>query len=95
VIESSGSLTVAQENFFLITIFTIGYVLVTLNPISAAIASEVILLSEQKLIFTTIPIGNNVQYPIVSPWIPYTMLALVLGLVLVRLTIAFVRRIER
>lgn len=95
VIESSTTLTAVQENTLLTIMFTIGYILVILNPMSAAVASEIMLISEQELFFMNLPIGNGIQYPIVSPWIPYTVIALVLGILLVRLTVIFVRRVER
>lgn len=95
IIESSASLTAAQEDILMVIIFTFGYILVSMNPMAAAVASEVMLLAEQELFFTRLPLGNGIQYPIVSPWIPYTILALLLGLILVRLTIWFVRRVER
>ena len=95
IIESSASLTAAQEDILMVIIFTIGYILVSMNPMAAAVASEVMLLAEQELFFTRLPLANGIQYPIVSPWIPYTILALLLGIILVRLTIWFVRRVER
>ncbi len=72
------------------------YLMIMLNPISAAVVSEIILLNEQTAFFFLLPSPwGSISYPIVSPWLGYTFTYLLLSLVLIWLSIRFVRQAER
>lgn len=89
------NLTQYQQVFLEIVGVTIGYVLVAVNPASAAIASEIILIEYQSLFYTTLPLTNGWQYPIISPWIICVIVYILLSLFLVRLSTRLVARTER
>jgi ABC-2 type transport system permease protein len=72
----------------------LGWLIVSSNPLAAAISSEVLLLEQQATIYTALPLTNGRPFPIISPWIGYCVFYLMLGLVLIVLSIRFVRRVE-
>jgi ABC-type transport system involved in multi-copper enzyme maturation permease subunit len=89
------NLTQYQQLFLEIVGFSIGYALVAVNPASAAVASEIILVSQQSLFYTTLPLTNGWKYPVISPWIICVIFYIVLSLILVRLSTHMVARIEK
>lgn len=89
------NLTQYQMIFLEIVGITIGYLLVSVNPASAAVASEVMLVENQALFYTTLPLTNGWKYPIVSPWIICVIVYILLSLLLVRLSTKMVARIEQ
>ena len=89
------NLTHYQQIFLEIIGFTIGYILVAANPASAAIASEFILIENQSLFYTTLPLTNGWQFPIISPWIICVIAYILLSLFLVRLSTRLVARTEQ
>jgi hypothetical protein len=82
-------------------LITLGWLLVSTNPISTAIASEAILLQEQSPWYFSISLPSSAQVPnppdipVISPWIGYVVGYLLLSLVLIRLSIRIVSRPER
>jgi ABC-type transport system involved in multi-copper enzyme maturation permease subunit len=76
--------------------------LIASNPVATMIATEVILVSNQSLFYFTVPFTNYasasytpINAPFISPWIPFTLFASGLAVVLVLLSIANIRRRER
>jgi ABC-type transport system involved in multi-copper enzyme maturation permease subunit len=84
-----------QETLLEIGILIIGYSFVVVNPLATAIATEVMLVEEQNAFFATIPLSNGWDFPIIGPWIVYIFLCILFSLFLVRLSIVFVRRMEK
>jgi len=72
----------------------IGVLAIATNPLATAFATETLLFDEQKVFFYTQSLGNGVDLPVPLPWIPYTIFYLVLTLILIRLSIRWVRRAE-
>lgn len=70
-------------------------ILVALNPIAAAIATEIILVEEQSAFYFTTTLSNGLSLPLVSPWIVYVLAYLLLSLALVFLSVRVIRRTER
>lgn len=64
------------------------------NPVSAAVLSEVALLQQNSAFFFTLTLSNGAVIPVVSPWIVYTVLYLLMSVVLIALTVRRVRKIE-
>ncbi len=82
-----------------VLIYGLGLFICT-NPLAAGIASEVILLENNTVFYFTQSIydpntSNSIQLPLVSPWLPFAVFALLFGLVLIFLSILAVRRAER
>jgi hypothetical protein len=83
--------TLAQQIILVIA----GWTIVSLNPLAAAVASAVLLWEEQSLFFWTVPLNSPVNFQVVSPWISFTLLYPVLGLIMLYLSIRRVRRVEK
>ena len=74
-------------------IFTlVTWFMISTNPFMAAVISEVILVDQQSLFFTTHSLFGNGPSYLPSPWIIYVTLYLVLTIVMILLSILFVRR---
>ncbi|MEE8389232.1 MAG: ABC transporter permease subunit [Anaerolineae bacterium] len=71
------------------------FFIVSLSPISAAVASEIILTEENAILYFWYDIDSTHRIPIPSFWIVYTLVYLALALVLLLITILRVRRQER
>jgi ABC-type transport system involved in multi-copper enzyme maturation permease subunit len=77
------------------------WVLMMMNPLAAIIASEVILVNYQSLFYFTLPLNDPntgvtvLNAPVISPWLPYSLVALTVGTLLVLGAIVQVSRRER
>ncbi len=78
-----------------VILYSLGWLVVSLNPLAAAVASEVMLLEQQKIFFTTLPLSNGSLFPVIAPWISYTFFHLVLSCLLVMISVSFVRRVDK
>lgn len=72
-----------------------GWLLVSINPVATIIATEVILVESQSAFYTNIPITNGVQVPFISPWISYTILFFLASILLIKLSVRFVKQVEK
>ena len=72
-----------------------GWFLVTLNPVATAVVTEILLIEEQAIFYTNLPLPNGGSILIISPWIIYTILYLLLSFLLIWLSIRRVRRVEK
>jgi hypothetical protein len=69
--------------------------MISINPFTAAVLSEVILVDQQSLLITTRPIlGTSTSY-LLSPWITYVAVYLVLTIIMIVLSIYKVKRPDR
>ncbi len=92
---SSSSLATVHDNFLNIIL----WMLISTNPILAAIFSEVVLVEEQNLFYTNAAnnsslIGSSNFY-LPSPWIIFTVVYLFLAFLLILVSVYFVKRPER
>ena len=69
--------------------------LIAINPIATAVATEVILISNQSAFYFTIPLNNGFALPLISPWLPFMLFCFVFGWLLTLGSILAVRRAER
>ncbi len=67
------------------------WAMISTNPMLAAIISEVILIEDQSIFYTTSVLGSS-SLPLPSPWIPFTILHLGAAAILILLSIYFVNR---
>lgn len=86
-----SQISTAGEIFLLIG----GWLLVSVNPLATAVATEVVLLEEQSAFLFTLPLPSGVSVTLISPWIPYVIFYLIVSLVLLWLSVRFVRRVEK
>jgi ABC-type transport system involved in multi-copper enzyme maturation permease subunit len=89
------NLTNFQQSLLEILILVIGYAFVVINPLATAISTEIMILQEQNALFVTIPLSNGWKFPIIGPWIAYTLLYFLASLFLVWLSVRFVRQVEK
>lgn len=78
-----------------IILFVGGWLLVSLNPLGAALASEVVLLTNNSLFLFQMPLPNGNTLTMISPWLIYVVASLLSSLFLLWLSVRFVRRAER
>jgi ABC-2 type transport system permease protein len=82
----------------ILLLYGAGFFICT-NPLAAAVGTEVILLSNQTLLYFTQTLSDNLGHtfvmPLVSPWLPWSLFGFLLGMVLILLSIAIIRRAER
>ncbi len=78
-----------------IFLFIGGWLLVSVNPLATAVATEVVLMEEQSAFLFTLPLPSGVSVTLISPWIPYVIFYLIVSLVLLWLSVRFVRRVEK
>ncbi len=78
-----------------VALVMIGWLIAVTSPLTTSILTEVILVEEQSLFFTTMSLSGGTQLPIPSPWLGFSILYPVLTLVLLWMTIRIVRRAER
>jgi ABC-type transport system involved in multi-copper enzyme maturation permease subunit len=65
-----------------------------LNPVATAVATEMMLQSHGMVFFFTETLSNGTAMPLIAPWMAYTVLYLVIALILVLLSIRYIRRQE-
>ncbi len=85
--STSGQFT----DFLLFVVFA---VLACTNPIATAILSEVVLQQHGAAFFFTQTFPNGWSIILPSPWIAYTVIYLLVTIVLVRLSVRAVRRVD-
>ena len=93
--QALTALTNFQQTIFEIAILTIGYGFVIINPLATAISTEIMILQEQNAFWVTIPLTNGWKFPIIGPWIFYTLAYSLVSLVLILISIRLVRRAEK
>jgi len=73
----------------------LAFFIVSLSPISAAVASEIILTEENAILYFWYDIDTTHRIPVPSFWIIYTLVYFALALVLLLITILRVRQQEQ
>ncbi len=74
--------------------YTFG-VLIAINPIATAVATEVLLVDQQSAFYFTVPLSNGTTLPFISPWLPFMIFCFVVGVLMTIISIQAVRRPER
>lgn len=89
------NLSSAQQSLLEIALYTLIYILVVINPLATLFASELMYTELQSVFYGTLPMSNGGLFPIVAPWITYTLVVLLFSGFLIWLSIRFVRRAEK
>jgi ABC-2 type transport system permease protein len=84
----ASSATVDAMLAYLRQIFT------SLNPVATAIEAQTLLVERQVIGFTTVTLNNGSQVPVVSPWVSFTIIYLVISAVMLVLTVQQMRKVE-
>ncbi|HTY09134.1 MAG TPA: hypothetical protein VMF29_08215, partial [Candidatus Edwardsbacteria bacterium] len=64
------------------------------NPLATAILTEVVLQQNNSTFIYTQTFSNGASMPLPSPWIVYTVLYVILTIVLIRMSVVSVRRVD-
>ncbi len=75
-------------------LFAVFAILACTNPVATAILSEVVLQQSNSPFGYTQTFPNGMSIPLPAPWIVYTILYVVVTLVLVRLAVRSVRKVD-
>jgi ABC-type transport system involved in multi-copper enzyme maturation permease subunit len=90
-LDTASSMNIIQETVLTILL----WFLISINPLLTAIFSEMILIEEQNLFYTSNTLfGNSLPY-LPSPWIVYVIVYMVVTIILVYLSIRFVSKPDR
>ena len=94
--QSVLSGTMASSSILAQTLLILGgWFIISLNPIATAIVTEVILIEEQSAFYFALPLGSGNSVPIISPWISFVVIYAFLSLLMVWLSIRFVKQVEK
>ncbi|MDH5506739.1 MAG: hypothetical protein OEZ02_05925 [Anaerolineae bacterium] len=80
---------------FLYLLGVLFWILVSLNPISALLASQIILVEEQSYFFAKIPIDKGVDFFVISPWISCVVFYMVLSYFVFRMSVNLIKQKEK
>jgi hypothetical protein len=73
----------------------ISLALVSFNPVATALVSQQLLAERQILGFWTVTLtSDGTTIPVVSPWVSFTILYLVISTVLIVLAVREMRKVE-
>jgi ABC-2 type transport system permease protein len=64
------------------------------NPLATAVLTDIVLQQKGTLFIFTQTLSNGVSVPLPSPWIVFTIIYVLLAVLLVRLSVANVRRVD-
>ena len=78
-----------------ITVYTIGWLILSMNPITAAIASEIIYLSDHSIFIAELTLTNGSIYRLLSPWVMFLVFSAVAIALLLLLSIQILSRPEK
>lgn len=84
---------ISYSDFMEDLVLGIAWFFVSTNPLLTAIVTEAILIEDQSFFITTSVFGSG--FPVLSPWIPFTVIYLGLTALMVFTSIRFVRRPDR
>lgn len=69
-------------------------ILTSMNPVLTALESQQFIVNQQQIGFTQLTLSNGSTIPVVSPWISFTIIYLVISAVLLVMTIQEMRKVE-
>jgi ABC-2 type transport system permease protein len=94
VLSGGTNLPVGQQVFLETAMILVGWFFVCTNPVAAAIGTEVILMQQQSPLIFNIPLSNGTNVPVISPWIGFVVIYLILSVLLTWWSIQILRRME-
>jgi ABC-type transport system involved in multi-copper enzyme maturation permease subunit len=73
----------------------LAWLLISITPLATLIATEIFLLSQQSILWAKISLNSQVSITLISPWIAYAAIYILLSLFLLWLSIQIVNRSEK
>jgi len=86
-----GQLTTTMEALLI----RAGWLIISVNPLATAIVTEIIFIEQRSVFMASLPLNGDTNFPILSPWIGYSLIYLLLSLLFILLSIHFTRQTER
>ena len=86
-----GQLTTTMEALLI----RAGWLIISVNPLATAIVTEIIFIEQRSVFMASLPLNGDTNFPILSPWIGYSLIYLLLSALFIFLSIHFTRRTER
>jgi ABC-2 type transport system permease protein len=78
-----------------IALFTIGWMIVSINPLTASIATEIARINNGSLWILELSLSDGSAYKLLSPWIPFIFFATLMITLFILLSIQIIRRPDR
>lgn len=78
-----------------VLILTLAWILIFINPLSAAVVTEIANINNQTLWLLSIPLSNDVIYTLPSPWLPFLVFCSAMILLLILLSIRLADRPDK
>jgi len=94
-LSSMYNLPNVQQELVEIILLVVGWIFVIVNPAATTIVTESILIEEQTFLWFNLPLSNGTNFFILSPWIGYLILYMILSLLLLWLSAWLVKRRAR
>jgi ABC-2 type transport system permease protein len=88
---NAGQLSPAAE----VLLVVVGWLIIAINPLATAVTTEIILIQERSAFFATLPLSANENFQVLSPWIGYSLIYLLLSILFIFLSIRFTRRVDK
>jgi len=76
-------------------LLAIQWLIISITPLAAGIATQATLANGQGALVLSMPFGGGNTLQLLSPWIGYTIVYLLLSVILIALSIRFVKRVEK
>jgi ABC-type transport system involved in multi-copper enzyme maturation permease subunit len=76
-------------------LLSLAWLLISITPLAALISTEIILLSQQSVFWAKISLNSQTSVTLISPWISYALIYILLSLFLLWLSIVLVDRNEK
>jgi len=73
----------------------IQWIIVSITPLAAGITTQAMLASGQGAFVWSMPLSNGNTLQLLSPWIGYVVVYVLLSVILIALSIRFVKRVEK
>jgi ABC-2 type transport system permease protein len=91
-IYTSTNSRITQDTTLITMLLMFLWLMLSTNPFTAAIVSEIFLIQDQTLFLIKVPIPTSIGIYLLSPWILHVVLYLVLAALMIFLSILFVKR---
>lgn len=75
--------------------FTLGWVFMFVNPLSAAVVTEIANINDQSLLLLNLPLSNGSTYTVLSPWLPFFVFCVLVVAFLILASIRITSRPEK
>jgi ABC-2 type transport system permease protein len=72
-----------------------GWLIISVNPLATAVVTEIIFIEQRSVFMASLPLNGDTNFPILSPWIGYSLIYLLLSLLFILLSIHFTRQTEK